>query len=148
VVQRPSTLPPGAPAAGPGGGKAVPAQEPDGVGPDPRDDPGAGRRRYRVACLVGGALALIPHVALLVGGGFFSRSHLGGFYDAQAHSELVVDASFDRRANAVDVRVDERPALSDVLYSAREDDVRVAPGWPGSVEVLPASTTAREGLSG
>ncbi len=60
-----------------------------------------GRRRYRRASLLGGLVALVPNVALLVGGGFFRRSFLGGFYDAQAHS--LLDLRWDVPADVLSV---------------------------------------------
>jgi hypothetical protein len=54
-----------------------------------------------LACLAGGLVGLLPHLALLTGGGFSERNLLGGFYDAQAHS--LLDLRWDVPAEALSV---------------------------------------------
>jgi hypothetical protein len=85
-TEHPRPTPPG--TAGPAPGSlADPASAPPEPG-EPSPEPLDGRRRFRRASLLGALLALVPNLALLVGGGFLRRIHLGGFYDAQAHSLL------------------------------------------------------------
>jgi hypothetical protein len=89
--------------------EAMPTEEPEP--PDEAPSPGAvdgsppgptnGARRFRLACLAGGLVGLLPHLALLTGGGFSERNLLGGFYDAQAHS--LLDLRWDVPAEALSV---------------------------------------------
>ena len=59
----------------------------------------------------------------------------------------VVEAQLDRRLRTVTVRVHDQVVLGDTLYGPPDDEVRVAPGWPAPVELLPDDTSTCDGLA-